>query len=62
MLSCTLFNIFRRKSGYVEKSASNESSGKVNLSQDSLARKDLENSLISGDQKSKDSKNTKAKR
>jgi len=50
------------KSGYVEKSTSNESSVKVNLSQDSLARKDLENSLISGDQKSKDSKNTKAKR
>jgi hypothetical protein len=50
------------KSGYVEKASSNESSVKINLSQDSLAQKDSENSLISGEQKSKDSKKTKAKR
>lgn len=50
------------KSAYLEKSSSNQSSYKVNSSQDSLAPKDSESNLTLGDQKAKDSKKIKAKR
>ncbi len=50
------------KSAYLEKSSSNQSSYKVNPSQDSLVQKDSESNLTLGDQKAKDSKKIKAKR